>query len=136
MGDYYVYSFTDGDTLEGYFGTEDDAFDAAVSVSAEFQRRPFLISMLHAAKLRWSTTAEDIIREIEENLDDEIGDVGAFDIATDADELELDKRLEACISGWIKDRKISSGHDLISWTKEFVYNPETMEYERNYGYME
>ena len=133
---YFAYSYDDGDNWEGTYGTEDDAYGAAVFESADKGRRPFLISLFREMELTWNTTAEDIIREIEENLDDEIGDVGSFDIASGDDEKDLDNRLNSCINKWIRERKIGASTHLISWTKEYVYDSTSMEYRQNDGYIE
>lgn len=131
---YFVYSYDGNETIEGYFGTEDDAFDAAVAVSSEIGKNPFTISLYHNAELTWNTNAEDIVTEIEENVCDQIADVGAEVIATEEDIKDLDRRLDACIKGWIKDRHIRSSFDLISWTKQFVWDSKMMEYVQNYDY--
>ena len=133
---YFAYSFDNGDFYNGEYMTEEEAFNAAVQDEhSTIDHMAFLLSSFSAAPLKWNTTAEDIISEIEENFNDSAGSFSFAELCvTDKQRTDLDNRLEECIRSWIKANRISSPLDLIHWTKRFICNEfgiyeEDLDYE-------
>ena len=131
---YFAYSYDNGDSYEGCFGTEDDAFISAVGAMQENGYESFLLSLFQGTELKWNTKGEDIVDEIEENLSDELGYSVINQIASEKQIKDLDERLKDCISNWIKESGVNTKWDLISWTKRFKKDTLSGEYIEDIDY--
>lgn len=131
---YFSYSFVDRNFYDTY-GTEEDAFDAAVfEARGSADRKPFYLAFLHPYEPHWTTDAERIVDEICDDIADEIATDVVSNIASEEAIKELDKELDACISKWVKKNQIGKEYNLISWVKRFVWDSTLMEYVQDYDY--
>ncbi len=135
---YYSYTFcSQGSIYYDTFGTEEDAFDAAVfEASADPEKKPFYISLFHPVTPKWSTTAADIVAEISENLADE-SKADCVEVLADEEEIRaLERSLDACINEWFKKYNIGAGYSLTSWTKRFIWDKDAGSYVEDLDYVE
>ncbi len=127
---YYYYEHEFGD--KGRYESLESAILAATNETIESTNksgRELYVSYVQEKPLRWSTTAVDIVEEIEENLCEDSGSDLVYDLVTKEDVRILDLMLKECIEKWISLRDIGRQQCLVSWTRGYRFNESTMQYE-------
>lgn len=110
----YSYSF-DGENYFGIYDSRDEAIKEGIAdaeSTGPYGEKPTKIytGETFEPPITWSPMAEDYIESMQENLDKYGEWAELFDGQwTDEDLEDLDKRLNAAVEGWIKERDIKPG---------------------------
>ena len=110
----WAYSFN-GEDYYGECNSREDAIKEGIEdakSTGPYSEKPHTLytGKCYEPPITWSNMGEDYIESMQENLNEYGEWAELFDgQVTNEDIEELDKRLNAAVEGWIKDRKITPG---------------------------
>ena len=114
----WCYSFYKNESYIGSYDSKEAAIKAAREDVEADRDAPFptkheklYVGVEVEPPITWYDMAENYIESMQENLEEygEYGENFANDYVTREDEEELDRRLNATVEQWIKDRNITPG---------------------------